>query len=174
MEEFLRWVPFIFVVTIAAAIFFTYRRRPSQPAPAGKGPSGIAGWLLFPAVLVVLLPFVAFANAVSYGSLLRTTPSIPLTAAEILANAVFAVASGYLALRFFQLRKFVPRFFAVVTFAGVAYTLIDYVVGSSVYGTPLAASDPNASGAFVGVPTMSILWAVYMLVSVRVRNTFVR
>lgn len=137
---------------------------------------GISGWLLFPAILVVITPFAAIANAIAHAPYFESADGteIAVLVVSIAINVGFAVAGFMLATRFFQYKRETPNFYVVLTVAALVYFLIDYLVVTSVFGTPAANNEAPPGAPVVGVPGFSLLWAIYMKMSVRVRNTFTR
>jgi len=176
MEEFLRWVPLLLVLGIALAILVYNNRNRPAPGVAKAELVGIAGWLLFPAIMVVLTPLAAAANGIAHIPYFKSADGIEiaLLVGSIAINAGFAIASFILATRFFQYKRETPNLYVVLTVAALVYFLIDYLLVTAVFGPLPANSEANQGAPFIGVPGFSVLWAIYMKMSVRVQNTFTR
>ena len=149
-------------------------------------PSGLAGWLLLiPIGLVTGIFRMSKAVLTTLNGLtsddawtaLMTPPTyhpllVPLLLFQIVASALFAVAS--IALLYLYLRKsqHFPRMFVVYLSLSVAYVLIYRAVGGFV---PAAAEVLNTRAGWVELvvaATAAAVWIPYILRSRRVKNTF--
>ena len=94
MEEFLRYVPLILVLALGGGIYLYGRRRPAPTSFMSSEPSGIAGWLIVPAILVVLLPFVNAVLALQYFEYLGSAPDslVAWSVVAAIANIALALA----------------------------------------------------------------------------------
>jgi hypothetical protein len=176
---------------VAATYFFLSKLRSPLPPPlptAGATLEGLRGWLILPAIgmllrpifiivlLVQLLPTVL--NAETWSTL--TTPGAeayhPRWAAallfELFANGGLLIFNLLLLALFFRNRSAWPRAFATFLALNVLVAVIDYQLTS---GIPAVAAQP-------GVPTRDItqtiiaaaIWIPYCFKSQRVRATFRR
>lgn len=158
-----------------------------EPA-AQSSPSGIGGWLLLPALAMILSPlrigfdfyqtFVPFLKPSVWFVLLRpgtpfhNPPLAALLTWEIVANIAFFAFTVWLAVLFFKKRKTVPKLYIYWLLLSCALQIADLVFSSFV---PLAA-DQNHANAFAELAKAAIgaaIWMPYFLRSKRVRNTFV-
>jgi hypothetical protein len=179
---------FTLILALWAAIRWGYRYDPPPQAAAVDAPAGIRGWLVLPALSMIVSPFVAAAAVVSWLPLVEadrwhTLPTIVdkayagsahLALLSILALAILqTVASGLTPVLFFTKRTSAPRFF-------VAFCWFAMLLGGAVtIWTVVAGVDKDMTSASPGIAIMRdmlgvLLWTWYMLVSKRVKATFVR
>lgn len=150
-------------------------------------PKGIRGWLLFPALLMIVNPiYLAFATTamtqVFYPSnwAALTTPGAPaydplwaplVVIGFILSIAFFIFTLGVSGL-FFNKSKYLPKFFIIWLIVSLILALLDRPMASLI---PAAASlDRNPYPAIIRSAVMAAIWIPYFLKSQRVKNTFVR
>ena len=164
-----------------------------SPVPLGtetvqNGPSGLGGWLIFPAIGLVIMPF-------SVGAILLqihvpiftdgaweilTTPGSdqyhPLWAGliifEVLGNLGFIIADIALAILFFSKSRLFPKTYIAFLLINLCFILLDAWLGSFVI-TDAPMFDPDTTKELVRSLAGVVIWVPYMLVSKRVRNTFV-
>ncbi len=137
-------------------------------------PRGIEGWLILPAIGLVVGPLVQVVlMAVTYLPLLSKLGQLEGSLAnwiviEFLASAAMLAAYLYVAYLFFNEKRKTPAWFIGLIAASLFINLADSAVGSGVFG--FAA---DASGIFRSL-FVCIVWIPYWLLSKRVKNTFVR
>lgn len=190
-EGDVNWVMVIFslasfVVCIVLALKYVYLHDPEYVAPDDLDSSikGIAGWLLLPALAVIINPIrvLTTMDELAYiyseiqweilGNGMNGTALQYLVAGEILLNIVFFVVSIFIAVMFFQKRHTFPRvYIAFLVFTFVAITA-DTV--ASYYLLPKELFEEI--GGFKEVLKQGIatfIWGLYFLESRRVKATFV-
>lgn len=185
------WTLLLAAALVAAWGALAWRLYHHDPPPASatpRGPfemplQGIGGWLLLPALGVILSPLrllmtlretaSAYAGDVWMAALLPgNAESNPLRSGtmlyELAANIGLLVLYALLAVLFFRKRSNVPRFYVALIVASIAVPIIDALLMSSF----LPASDQGwariGQGLFFGA-----LWSAYFMRSRRVRETFV-
>jgi len=143
---------------------------------AVDGPSGIGGWLLLPAIGVVLVPLLLIPTVADNIGVLRggeLTPEWSALRTAVVGQTALLV--GYLAFAllvamfFFMRRAFVPRLMLVYLIATWALSLVLAAWTSSVLG----AWPADSAISIVAAGVSTLVWGRYFLVSRRVRNTFV-
>lgn len=159
---------------------------PAQPAgPEAATLNGIRGWLILPAIGVVVLPLRLLVDmvklvpsyAVDTWSNLTTVGTeayhamwAPLLLFELAGNLAYLVATLLLLVMFFQKRRGVPRLYIGVLAMGVTIQLIDVALAQAI---PAVETTPKEwkelSRAVIG----ALIWGSYFSVSKRVRATFV-
>jgi len=154
-------------------------------------PVGIGGWLILPIVhLVVNAGFIVFYLAQGFAKgFAERVPEVkgaPAAATVLSPGLELAMAIGLLSLvivlyavfclvQFFRKKKSVPRLMIVF------YLLLLLLAGATYYlilGFPELRQSPedvwNATMALVRTVVAVAIWIPYFLLSVRVKNTFVR
>ncbi len=155
----------------------------SRPEPAG-----LRGFLILVAIGLVLAPvrhlaavaqtFVPVFRGGAWTAL--TTPGSgayhplagPLLIGEMLGNLAFIVAGVALLLFFFRRSRRFPKLYVVVAIANLLFALGDAWLGSLVLrDQPLF--DPDTARELGRATIRVVAWVPYMLVSKRVKHTFV-
>jgi hypothetical protein len=164
---------------------------PALPASEAKplpSPIGIGGWLLLPALVMVISPLrIAYDFYQTFSPILKPTiwilllrpgnplhnpPLAALLAWEIIANAAFFAFTIWLAFLFFKKRKNVPKLYIYWLLLSCALQIADLFFSSFV---PIVADQSHAN-AFKELAKAAIgaaIWMPYFLKSKRVKNTFV-
>lgn len=171
-------------IALAVAV---YRRDGPEPSPPfDPGLAGIGGWLILPAISVVVSPIrIAFdlygmssvfaldtwAALTTYGKPTFHALWAPLVLLELGINLALVVFWVLLAVMFFQRRRGVPRLFIAVLLSGVFSRCLDMTFGSILPTITTSAADWVE---LVRDTFFAVLWAAYFARSVRVRSTFVR
>jgi hypothetical protein len=173
-------------LSIWAAMRWGYRKDPEPRVAPDEAPVGFGGWLILPALGVILGPVVSLYVIVSWApfisaELWQTLPSTVIDGYESWAQPVLlgiVVFSGpllvghvLLAVLFFKKRTSAPLAFVILTWFG-------YLYGEAVVRLVFAGGlDEESTRAQIfaqsirdGVSTL--LWTIYMLRSRRVRATF--
>jgi hypothetical protein len=157
-------------------------------ATSASKPEGIGGWLILPAIGLILMPF---RNAVTfYREFLPvfteghweilTTPGTdvyhPLWASliifEICGNLGFIIFDVILAFLFFRKSSRTPKVFIAFLGLNVAFLLGDYLMVKLIPATA-AVDDPDTIREVMRGAIAAAIWIPYFLVSKRVKNTFV-
>ncbi|MEX2141146.1 MAG: DUF2569 domain-containing protein [Pirellulales bacterium] len=153
-----------------------------------RGPEGIGGWLLLPLLGLIFTPircslYLAIKNIPIFteGHFSQLTdPNFagyhslwaPLLIMELVGNALIGVLAIWGLVLMFRKAKAFPRFMIIFYTAGLVFVTIDTMMGLQI---PYLAEE----GRRVFVKQMiqaaipAAIWIPYMLVSKRVRNTFV-
>jgi transglutaminase-like putative cysteine protease len=179
---------FAFLLSIWAAVRWGYRYDPPGREAEPGSPAGIGGWLLLPALSMILTPLLSGAAVVAWlasieakawyalptvvnqGYAGTTHPVVLSIMALAVLQIVFAVLAAVL---FFAKRTSAPRYF-------VALTWFVVVTDGAAVIWSLAAGfnkDLNATGVFSDVMrsiVSAFVWTAYMSSSKRVKATFVR
>lgn len=159
----------------------------SEPA-AQPSPIGIGGWLLLPALAMIVSPIrIAYDFYQTFAPVFRPSvwilllrpgtefhnpPLAALLAWEIIANIAFFAFTVWLAVLFFKKRKTVPKLYIYWLLLNCVLQVADMVFSSFI---PAAAAQSHAN-AFAELAKAAIgaaIWMPYFLQSKRVRNTFV-
>lgn len=170
-------------------------RLPSEPlvfsgTPASRnaGPKGLGGWLILVAIGLIVTPIKlgllminTFVPLFKDGTMQAlTTPGSEhyhplwtlIVGYEMVGNSLFALCFIGLTVLFFSRSRRFPRLYIVAVLANLAFLLGDGLIGSQI---PALASSDNIES--VGEIAKSLvaccIWVPYMLVSKRVKNTFV-
>lgn len=153
------------------------------------GPQGIGGWLILIAIGVVLgpivllgttLPIVFDLAAIENWSILTNPNSksyvpyfVELVIGEMTANALLFIASLWMAVLFFTKHRWFPRVYISYVLASTLILIADtYAV--SVVLPDMPAFDEETVRGFISSAITLFIWVPYLLLSRRVKNTFVR
>jgi hypothetical protein len=148
----------------------------TQAAIGASEPTGIGGWLILPAIGIVVAPFQFAKNVFDYfptvellapGTLLHT-----MTMVEILAWIGFAILAAATAVAFFTRHRNAPRLYRALLLGQLLFVLGAYWVAAILFDAPVF--DVDAGIAIAMLLAACAIWIPYFLYSVRVRNTFVR
>jgi hypothetical protein len=179
---------FTFGLALWAAIRWGYRYDPLPREPALNAPAGIGGWLLLPALSMIVTPFVAGAGVVAWlpaveADFWNRLPTVVnkayagsahLVVLLILMFAVLqAVLAGLSAVLFFTKRTSAPRVFAALCwFAALLGGAVTGWAFEAGFNKGLKSASP--AGAFARNVIVALIWTMYMFASNRVKATFVR
>ena len=121
------------------------------------------------------------ASAPHQTSVLFEIPGYPaLLKFGVVTSLLFLVVDSYAAILFFHKSRMFPRFYLVLLVASSIHTAVDYELWSHA----LAGASRHLQALFGGMPAsreillassvaVSILWCLYILMSKRVKATFV-
>ncbi|MDL1864979.1 MAG: hypothetical protein ABS69_20565 [Nitrosomonadales bacterium SCN 54-20] len=156
-------------------------------AVGGKNLEGLGGWLILVGSNVVLSPFVIAARTYkSYAEMFAsgvwdvlTSPDsmayhtlwAPFAIGEIILNSALILAWIYIAFLFFSKRRAFPFWFIAIHIATVCLIVINAIVVHHILpDAPIFDADTLRE---LSRPIGAILiWAPYMLMSKRVKSTF--
>ena len=158
------------------------------PVSRNAGPKGLGGWLILVAIGLIVTPIKlgllminTFVPLFKDGTMQAlTTPGSEhyhplwtlIVGYEMVGNSLFALCFIGLTVLFFSRSRRFPRLYIVAVLANLAFLLGDGLIGSQI---PALASSDNIES--VGEIAKSLvaccIWVPYMLVSKRVKNTFV-
>ena len=148
--------------------------QPEQAPTPGKSYSGIAGWLILPAIGLVLSPIfvlvfinsriLPFFTAVQFKEVhseLRT-----MLILDLVANLAMFAYNIVVALFFFKKKKILPKLVISLYVLNLLFLLADRFVF-------LTLNDQQFTFGLVRGVLPALIWIPYFLVSKRVRATFV-
>ena len=148
----------------------------TQAAMSTSQPSGIGGWLILPAIGILVAPVQFVMNVfddfprfelLEPGTLLHT-----MTMVKILVWVAFALLATTTAVQFFTRRKGAPRLYRTLLVAQLLFFMAAYWAMAIFFDTPMMNVDTWIT---VGMLLAAcVIWIPYFLYSARVRNTFVR
>jgi len=153
-----------------------------------KGPEGIGGWLILVAIGVVLRPPILIYNTVTLCNLvgsrnweMLTAPDSPaylplwgpVVRGEIIANILLLIGWSITAVLFFYKKKSFPWWFIGMMTFGLAFVIADMVAFKAIFPDK-STTETGAAADFLRAFIVTMIWIPYMLVSKRVKATFVR
>ncbi len=148
----------------------------TQATMSASEPSGIGGWLILPAIGIVVAPIQFAMNVLDYfpkfellepGTLLHT-----MTMVEILAWIGFAILATTTAVQFFTRRRSAPKLYRALLVSQLLFVVAAYWAAAILFDAPVF--DADAGFAIAMLLAACFIWIPYFLYSTRVRNTFVR
>lgn len=163
---------------------FLWRWRPVAPAIDSLEPGPITGWLALLGLGVLLSPVFILVRSWEYLPLFQsdvwntlTTPGGgqyiphlgPILTFEVVANTVFFVASLLLVALFVGKRRAFVPLYVVVAACGILFQLADSYFVNEVLGMQITEGVGSGRTAL-----FSVVWALYVMRSERVKETFVR
>lgn len=169
-----------------AARLYRYDPPPRADPPDAKL-RGIRGWLILPAIGVVVMPLRVLADigktlpsyAADNWAALTTVGAgayhplwAPVLLYELAANLALIVFAVLLAVLFFQKRRSAPRVFIAVFAGSVIVQAVDFVLASAIPAAAASVTARDWSELARGVISV-LIWGSYFLVSRRVKATFV-
>ena len=161
----------------------------ADAAPALDGPKGIGGWLLLPVIGMFVFPVrCVISLATEYLPIFEkdlwanlTTPGsnayhplwAPLLIYEVVFNLAFLVFDLFLLYLLFTKAHRFPKLYIAFAVLNLVFVVSDALLG---YQIPaVVAQGMDAIWKEIGRSFMMVaIWVPYMLVSKRVKNTFVR
>lgn len=148
----------------------------------------IGGWLILVGIGVVISPIrlgIYFGN--TFPPVFRdgtyellSTPGteiyhplwIPLIWGEIIVNILILFASVYLIFLFFSKKKFFPKFYIFLSIFSFVFILIDAMLVKIVL-PDLPIFDADTTKELARAIIQIMIWVPYMLISKRVKETFI-
>lgn len=154
-----------------------------------KGLEGIGGWLILVAIGIVvsplriiaqvLPPYLQIISGDSWDALTKPGSEIynplwaPMLIAEILVNSCLIAAWVYIAFLFFRKKAAFPKWYIGIW----AFTIIFIIADALVLKLILPDApvfDPEAVKDLIRIFITALIWVPYILVSKRVKATFVK
>ena len=185
----------IALLATVLAILFTllalmiYRHDPAEPSvPANPALEGIRGWLLLPAIGIVLAPLLTLAelvfslepySLVQWNAL--ATPGgdgyhalwVPLRLGQLVGSIGLLALSVLVLVLFFQRRRHAPLLFMLMLAASATLALLSLLLMAMIPGALDAVTDQDWKDLARTLVACAI-WIPYFVFSRRVRSTFVR
>ncbi|MEW6125758.1 MAG: DUF2569 family protein [Acidobacteriota bacterium] len=149
--------------------------------------SGLGGWLILPAIGIVLRPLIALFGAFGCLAFFGAAEAIianiglrayvqlrPIVGFELLANLFMVGFSIYVAIRFFRKKANAPKLYVVLLFIQVVIITLDILLLKFLYEpiAPPTSGDSEVPSLVFAVSSCA-LWVSYFNKSLRVKNTFV-
>ncbi len=185
----------IALLATVLAILFTllalkiYRLDPAEPSvPAHPALEGIRGWLVLPAIGVVLTPWMMLADLVlnlepySLGqwNALATPGSdsyhalwVPLLLGHLVGAVGLLALSVLVMVLFFQRRRHAPLLYMLMLAASATFSLMSLLLMAMIPGALDAVTDQDWKDLARALLACAV-WIPYFVFSKRVRSTFVR
>ena len=151
--------------------------------------SGLGGWLILVGIGVVVSPFRLFGELGQiYGPFFRdglyevlTTPGTdayhPLWSTliwgEVIGNTIILLAAIYLIFMFFGKKAVFPKLYIWIAFGSVVFFFLDALLVKIILPEVPFFDPDTVKGLVQGVMTL-VIWIPYMLLSKRVKVTFIR
>jgi hypothetical protein len=146
-------------------------------AAAPASPRGIGGWLILPAIGTVisvgLSGYAALQSILTLQGVAGKSLPAGLLAfiwVELACQVAIGVGWIYAIVLLVKHKRQFPRAFIALLAISLLFNILDIIVAASAYNAP---ADPNDIRTIVRSVLALAIWAPYMLVSKRVRNTFV-
>lgn len=146
-----------------------------------RPPQGIGGWLVLPAIGVVLGPIVGLVAIAQEWALLQDPGMAYLwrrfpglhgwSVFELVTDIIFLGLSIWLVFAFFGKRSYAPSLIIYIIGARVAVSVLLVIVGGSIIGTEALG---ELLPLMVGAVITACIWIPYFRTSERVKATFVR
>lgn len=150
---------------------------------------GIGGWLILVAIGIIIAPFQVLIQLVPvYIEIFSTgiwevltTPGsdvynplwIPILIGEMTVNAGIVLGWIFLAILFFTKKKLFPKFYIGMLVFNLAFLLLDaFAVKAVLPNEPIF--DPDTLNNVLRTFLTIIIWVPYMLISKRVKVTFIQ
>lgn len=161
---------------------------PSSSFPIDPALQGLVGWLILPAIGIVLMPFLAlsglrellpalasdnWARLTTFGNADYHALWAPLLLFELGVNLAQLVAGVLLIILFFKRRSSTPRVYVAVLAASFLALVADVLAATQVPGAEAKLSAEDITNITRTLTSLA-LWGTYFLVSKRVKSTFVR
>ena len=143
---------------------------------AEPGYESIGGWLILVGIGVILAPFLAPINLVIGGSTYFTWASWSdldyglVLAFEVVANSAATVLALVLAWSFIKKRKLFPGLFIFYSVMMILIVVLDNALCEMLLDDPVVAKD---YALLAKMTIRAMVWCPYMLISKRVKGTFV-
>lgn len=149
---------------------------------------GLGGWLILVGIGVVIFPIRLLMTTVSIyvpifqdGTWEALTDAgsetyhpfwAPLLISEVAYNSIMVLVSLYLIYLFFSKHYLFPKVYIAIVGASIVFIPLDaWLVTKVLPGEPMF--DPETSKEFMRVLIGGLIWVPYMLISKRVKATFV-
>jgi hypothetical protein len=150
-------------------------QAPYSSSPLVAGPSGIGGWLILPAIGLVLGPLRSLVGMKDYFEAFEIvesgTPIYNFIIVELIVLVLFILFSIYVAIKFFSKSASAPKLVIVLLILQLFFIVVDSAAVSMMFGVPFFDGE-TAPMLFVSLVACAI-WIPYFSNSRRVNNTFI-
>jgi transglutaminase-like putative cysteine protease len=165
------------------AVRWGWRYDPEPRESPSGAPAGIRGWLLLPALTMVIAPFVFVWAIAAWVPMLNSDSWLGIVAEEyrssaqsilmaiLIAGVALVAGTLLVAVLFFTKRSSAPAAFIVWSWLAVSYWA---VVWGLLILSGFEADTADYARQTVRDVLSSVIWTAYMLKSKRVRATFVK
>ena len=134
--------------------------------------TGIGGWLVLPAIGLVVTPFAAILFIIIDLEAMEEMPRYQnLFASEIFFNVIIALFAVVTAFLFFSKNKMTPKVVIAFLVTNMALMLIETVMIVQEFGSRV---DSEAYTDLIRAVVAAAIWIPYFINSKRVQNTFVK
>jgi hypothetical protein len=183
MQSFSVWHWIIVLAIVVGVIFAVLKTRTPKAATANGGTAGIAeprglgGWLVLLVLGQILGIFRVLKAITDDIDLLKdATPQVhAAVVAELTLNAAFLALVAYVTVMMFRQSRAFPGLWKIQAVAAILVPIADAVLVTNLLNVPIArVLDEQAIGQLIGMAIAIGIWAWYLTVSKRVRNTFVK
>jgi len=150
-----------------------------------KNLKGLAGWLILLRILLICHPFYIlyvifsvnlplFYNS-NYQSFIAKYPTAgSLGIYELLINIVFLAALIYLNVLFYKKKKTFPPYYIIYLIVNYVLVQIDYLILVTKLPSMVATFSSISSPYLIRGAIYALIWILYLLISRRVKATFVQ
>ena len=140
-------------------------------------PYGIGGWLIFPLINLAILPIftiVYYVKLFQYSDFVTLYNSAisRLFILELIGNIVAVIIAIFLCYLCYKKSNLFPPIFIIFLILYSVFQIKDIVIGESLNNVA-NTNNPSDIFATVRIIGYAILWTIYILVSKRVKNTFI-
>jgi len=144
----------------------------TEPSAA---PQGLDGWLILPIIGTVVHPFIlAYITVetviVAVDAAGLNSSMVAMLWIEIIVSGIFMLAYVYANVLLFRKNYLFPKMFIALAITGLMWTVMDILIALNAFDIRLTSSDHRDIARQVW---NCLIWVPYMLVSKRVKNTFV-
>ena len=184
MGSFSAWHLLLLLIIVAAPIslIVIVVRRARLPSPEGvQGPHGFGGWLFILAAGQTLVPLFAAGSLIAslpgYPALLvsQLPNARPLVYAEIGLFLVLIAIESTVTVAMYRRKRYFRELFQWQYLALSGFGLADAFLVSTLLEFPIRQVVTEQDiGRWIGIIIGQGVWLIYVLRSVRVRNTFIR
>lgn len=178
-----------FTIGIGLALWLVTRRKRHRQPAQNPDLDGISGWLVLPAIGMMLIPFILIGHAVEMSPVFNYDTMFGLTepgypdfrngyAALVIAEVswqFFCIPVGFaLAFCFFAKRSITPAFVISFVLIRNIVAIADIFAANSVINGSATSFDEGSLEGFTMAKDVVIAatWITYFLVSERVKSTF--
>ena len=145
----------------------------SQNILTNNEPNGISGWLVFPALGIVLGFIRIFITSSKYLSQINSYIPSEIITFGLIKSAVLLIILIILAIQFFGKKKNAPALYIGFIVLNLLLLVIESAIIDSFIKSKSYYSFSISSNGMFGLIVVSIIWIFYFVLSKRVKNTFI-